>query len=198
MDLVVAISEDDGTSSKQCVFSGPIMGKITESEADHVVTGWPGGPRVLLEDWDLDGYGEIVLGSYSVHQAVVLPGNPVNASVEEAATTVLDSITFGVYGQADDITGDDSVELLVGDNQACAEGRAYLVEFPGEGTFDIQDAASVVYGPKGENDSEEVGWAVVGSVDFDRDGQMDVIMSDDTSYGFDYSGTVYFIPGGGL
>ena len=196
-DLALTFTTEEGELN-QGIFYGFIKGDLTVEDADVTLTDWMGGVGPLLEDWDGDGHGEIILFSREYAEVALLQGNASSGPARDEATVLLLGTESSTFDQAEDISGDGRVELLVGDPYACDEGRAYLVEFPGEGAFDIQDVASVVYGPKGENDSVRVGSKVVGSVDFDRDGQMDVIMSDDTSYGFDYSGTVYFIPGGGL
>jgi len=199
--------------SDSYVFYGPLPPMIDAASADVVLAcsdfqTWTATP---LNDWDLDGLGEIVLRDASSEaenqKVLILPGTTDDSAPPTAYATFYQEEHPPVRSieQVDDINRDGRIEVAFQGfdfTGKCNAGVTYLIPEPGEGTQDLQDAASAVLGPSVLPELGEVstfGDAIVGSIDFDRDGTIDLIASDaDDSTNFPHSGALYFIPGDSL
>jgi len=185
------------------VFLGPLSGDLGVEDADRI---WSGGRLGgLLDDWDGDGYGEVVTWEdYADYGASVsvIPGSASSGIAKDESTfRILEIVDQSVqYEQGKDIDRDGQPELLLGvptsGREACA--RVYLIP-QGEGAVEIEEAASMVYGVPEDEGGTRLGQMVIGSLDFDDDGRTDIITSNpDYGYWFGSVGIIYFISAGGL
>ena len=189
-----------GDKNEIMVLFGPFSDELTEADVDVSITSASIFIVSPLSDWNLDGYGELLLSSGEPWEGLYfIPDITVSGSMYDLATYQL---TGGgaIVTEVPDANGDGRIEVLFGNSYGCEEstddsenpGRAWLLDAPGEGVMSLEDAAVITYG-SADGRRYSVGSGALSGFDFDLDGRPDLALESDMP-----TGVVSFISAAGL
>ena len=183
-------------------------------ESEHEKLGWA---LASAGDLDDDGYGDIVLGSHLASELAEDSGAAYifygRSWYGEASVSNLDDADAVLSGAEDgdkagravdgagDVDGDGHSDLIIGQSSSSgtddSAGTTWLVHGPIEGTYSLDEAASVVF--SGTNAGDQAGTALAWAGDVDADGLDDILIGapGESTNGSD-AGAAYLILGAGL
>ena len=192
------VSEPDGT-----VVLSDADGVLRGSEDDRM------GYTFSVGDVDADGYMDVAVGAYTANNdlgGAYLFAGPLSAGItldDAAATFVGEGVNEEVGSSLDisaDLDGDGHADLLVGAwgwPEAAADGRAYLLPGPLEGSLDVSRARAVWSGS--ETGQAAFGFPIRYVPDVNGDQITDIVVG--ACYDgrvADYAGAAWVLPGSGL
>ncbi len=190
-----SLNDDGGTDAgKVYLIHGPANGTLDLGAADATLVGEYAGDNAGISvdfggDVNGDGFDDVLVGAYGSDQggneagAVYLVHGPISGTIDlSAADAEMIGVAAGDYvGQsvsaAGDLDQDGYDDVLVSahrnDQGGTDTGAAYLLYGPVSGQVDLATADAVFIG---EAAGDAAGRAVVGDIDIDGDGWLDVLI----------------------